>query len=383
MLFDPQEWQRYSRHIQLPQLGALGQTKLKQSHVLVVGAGGLGAPALLYLAAAGVGTISIVDGDSIEISNLQRQVLFQQQHLGQNKALIAKQQLHKLNPSIKIHAVAEHLTFNNAESLISTVDLVLDCTDNFAARYLLNDACLKKRKPWIFASIDQFSGQCALFTNQTLSDQLEQSDQLKHIALHRPACFRCLFPQAPSNSQDCNSAGVIGVLPGMLSLFQTNEALKYLTGLETPLANTLLIIDAINLDFKKIQLQNNTECPACLAADKPLSKLDDYLASCHNEPLEAFEILAEQIEQKMSQSSLLIDVRSNHERAAFHRGGIHIPLEQMEKTIKQLPAAEEFIVYCQSGSRSRQAVQLLLQHNRNAKSIKGGLTAWLKLNVEH
>ena len=187
--FSSHEWLRYTRHLQLPNFGVAGQSKLKASHVLVVGAGGLGSPVCLYLAAAGVGHITIVDGDHVDITNLQRQIIFTTADIGQSKSVCAKDRLLSLNPEINVNAIEDHLSVDNASTLIGAVDLVLDCTDNFSTRYLINDTCVALKKPWVFASIYQFSGQCALFTPNS-------------------ACFRCLFPEAPQNIDDCNKINV-------------------------------------------------------------------------------------------------------------------------------------------------------------------------------
>ena len=221
-LFSADEWLRYTRHIQLPQIGASGQSRLKHSRVLIVGAGGLGSPLALYLAAAGIGNITIVDGDTVEVTNLQRQILFSTNDIGQSKAAIAKAKLHALNPHIHVNAIEQHLSVDNVDGLIGESDLVVDCTDNFATRFLINDRCVQFKKPWVFASIFQFSGQCSLFTPQS-------------------ACFRCLFPEPPKDAPDCNAAGVVGVLPGLLGTIEANEAIKYLAGIETTLENQLLI----------------------------------------------------------------------------------------------------------------------------------------------
>ena len=233
--FTASEWLRYTRHIQLPQLGAEGQARLKQSHVLIVGCGGLGSPVSLYLAAAGVGHITLIDGDTVDITNLQRQILFGTEQVGENKAESGKQRLQDLNPDIDVSTVTSHLTPENAEDLITAADLVIDCTDNFSVRYLINDLCVENKKPWLFAAIHQFKGQCALF-------------------LPEEACFRCLFPEVSADVEDCNTAGVLGVLPGILGTFQATEAIQYLAGLPTPLKNNLLLVDALDFNFQKIKI---------------------------------------------------------------------------------------------------------------------------------
>ena len=233
--FNAHEWLRYTRHIQLPQVGAEGQSQLKNSTVLIVGLGGLGSPVSLYLAAAGVGHLILIDHDAVDISNLQRQIVFKEHQVDHNKAEAAAKALKELNSHIQISAITEGFTPDNAKHWIAQADLVLDCTDNFATRYLINDTCKQLGKSWVFASIHQFSGQCALFTPDG-------------------PCFRCLFPDYPHNVDDCNSAGVIGVLPGLLGCLQANETLKYLCSIESPLKGKLLLVDALQLQFHHIAL---------------------------------------------------------------------------------------------------------------------------------
>ncbi len=362
--FSSDEWLRYTRHIQLPQIGPEGQTRLKQSTVLIVGCGGLGSPVALYLAAAGVGHIVLVDGDSVDVTNLQRQILFDTDAVGQSKSLVGKAKLNALNPEIKITAITDSLTLENAPSLIEQSDLILDCTDNFATRYLINDTCAKFKKPWVFASIHQFSGQCALFTPET-------------------ACFRCLFPDTPTEVPDCNAAGVLGVLPGMLGLFQANEAIKYLTGLATPLKNTLLLIEAIDLTFRKIKLSKANDCVIC-QTHKPPEQLQSYYQHiCQSESIDENQISPQQFESiKDDTDSLVLDVRTEAERAAFHIGGLHIPLSNVEENLEQLNKKKTIICYCQSGIRSLKACQLLQHLGFKSVSLNSGLSGLLKSRIK-
>ncbi len=358
--FNALEWQRYTRHIQLPQIGASGQTKLKASHALIVGCGGLGSPVSLYLAAAGVGTITLVDGDSVDLTNLQRQIVFSTEQVGQSKALSTKERLEALNDQINVKAITEHFTLANANELISQADLVLDCTDNFATRYLINDMCTTYKKPWVFASIHQFSGQCALFTPET-------------------ACFRCLFPESPSEIPDCNAAGVLGVLPGMLGLFQANEAIKYLVGLDTPLKNILLIIEALDLTFRKIKLSKSNECVVCQHHKKPIQLSEFYQFACASDNCDPCEISCEQFEElRVDKSYCLLDVRTDAERSAFHIGGQHIPLNELPDRLNELNIHQTIVCYCQSGIRSLKAANLLAENNFEVKSLHKGLAQWVK-----
>lgn len=359
--FSSNEWLRYTRHIQLPQIGPEGQTRLKQSTVLIIGCGGLGSPVALYLAAAGVGHIILVDGDSVDVTNLQRQILFDSQSVGQLKSTAGKNRLHALNPEIKITAITDSLTLDNAPSLIQQSDLILDCTDNFATRYLINDTCAKFKKPWVFASIHQFSGQCALFTPET-------------------ACFRCLFPDTPTEVPDCNAAGVLGILPGMLGLFQANEAIKYLTGLPTPLKNTLLLIEAIDLTFRKIKLSKANDCVVCQQKKSPEQLQSYYQVMCQSDSNDENQISPQQFESiKDKSNTLLLDVRTEAERTAFHIGGLHIPLSKLDQNLEQLDKSKTVVCYCQSGIRSLKACQQLQQHGFKSISLNSGLSGLLKL----
>ncbi len=364
--FSSAEWLRYTRHIQLPQVGAEGQVRLKQSRVLMVGAGGLGSPVAFYLAAAGVGHITIIDGDTIDLTNLQRQILFKTTQLGQSKAECARDTLLALNPDINVTAISEHFSPKQADELVAQVDLVLDCTDNFTTRYLINEVCVKQNKPWLFASIYQFSGQCALFV-PGYSDNA--------------ACFRCLFPEPPQGVADCNTAGVMGVLPGFLGCLQANEAIKYLVGLPCPLINTLMMVETLDLSFKKITLAKHQDCPVC---SKSASKGACAKVEFANTPDSHCEIgkpglsPEEFMLQRDSGKTLLLDVRSLEERSAFHIGGEHIPLDQLPKALAELDSDKHILCYCQSGARSAKAVTLLKQHQFMAQHLDNGLVALLR-----
>lgn len=362
--FSASEWLRYTRHIQLPEVGAAGQLKLKQAHILVIGAGGLGSPVALYLAAAGVGHLTLVDGDVVDTSNLQRQIIFEHDQVGQSKTTAARARLLRLNPEICVDAVETFLTPDNAGELVATADLVVDCTDNFSARYLINDHCCARGKPWVFASIQKFFGQCALFAPGG-------------------ACFRCLFPETPANVEDCNSAGVIGVLPGLLGVLQANEAIKYLLGLPTPLQNNLLLVDALHLEFRSIQLTRSDDCAAC---NNPVNapELPRQTAPLCAADRGKHSVLspAEFRERFRAGDCVLLDVRGPAERQAFHIGGRHIPLDELPQRLAELEGAETVLCYCQSGVRSGKAVALLQQQGLTGISLDGGLLAWLRCSPE-
>lgn len=359
-LFQSQEWLRYLRHVQLPGFGATGQVKLKNAHVLMVGMGGLGAPVSLYLAAAGVGKFTIYDGDTVDITNLQRQVIFSEADVGKPKVEAAKKRLHALNSSIEIHTVAEHFSASVDIEALGTVDLVLDCTDNFPTRYLINDVCVQHKLPWVYASVHQYSGQCAFFSPGN-------------------ACFRCVFPEAPRNADDCNAAGVVGVLPGLLGLFQANEAIKYLAGQKVELNNTLMLIDAARLNMQKIKLKPDDNC--CCRKDSFALDAEnaDYVFECGAEGAHPLEISCSIFNhQRENNETLVLDVRSHEERQAFHIGGAHIPIDELESRIGELDSAASYLCYCQSGGRSLVAAEILVKSGKNAFSLGGGLGLWLK-----
>jgi adenylyltransferase/sulfurtransferase len=370
MDFTEAEWLRYTRHIQLPKFGSEGQTKLKKSHVLIIGMGGLGSPVGLYLAAAGVGQLTLIDGDTVELTNLQRQILFTTNDIGKTKTGSAKQRLLALNPEITIHTYEQHFCPELAKNINADFDLVIDCTDNFPTRYLINDYCRIKQLPWIYAGIHQFSGQCALF-------------------MHDQACFRCLFPQAPDQIEDCNSGGVIGVLPGLLGLFQANEAIRYLAGLSTPLANHLLLFDASSLSTQKMKLTKNQKC-ACHninpahnnnpdVANILTAHQHDYEFACASENNSTIEITPTQFNQTRAKDDVVVlDIREESERQAFHIGGKHIPLSRLSDSSAEFNADATYLCYCQSGMRSIKAADILTGQGYKAFSVTGGLSAWLK-----
>lgn len=396
-MFTEKEWLRYTRHLQLGQVGTQGQSKLKNSHILIVGCGGLGCPAALYLAAAGVGKITLVDSDVVDLTNLQRQVAFSEEQVGQHKAIALQERLQALNSDICIVAITDDLTIENADTLMLSVDLVLDCTDNFATRYVINDVCFNKRLPWIMASIAQFSGQCSLFVPDG-------------------ACFRCVFPESPQDVLNCSEGGVLGVLPGMLSMMQVNEALKYLIGLPTPLKNCLLLIDALDVTQHKITLTKNKTCVCC--SDKALSAgmlnsvcADHYVRECDAGDRSEYDISVVDFISLQQRAAVqdtggaqgegvqIIDVRSDAERQGFHLGGLHLPLTIIQNANAHNIVKDDVVfisegdcevditlrldlpcvVYCQSGKRSLEAVNLLRAMGLdNVKHLAGGVLAFLK-----
>jgi molybdopterin/thiamine biosynthesis adenylyltransferase/rhodanese-related sulfurtransferase len=350
-----EELNRYNRQIILPEIGLGGQVKLKQAKVLVVGAGGLGCPVLLYLCAAGVGNIGVVDGDMVDESNLQRQVLYCSDDIGKNKAGVAKGKLLKQNPHIHLTAHCMELTTQNAASLISDYDIVVDGSDNFPTRYLLNDACVYLNKPFVFGSIYKFQGQVSVFN-----------------FMGGPT-YRCLYSNPPGEdeSPNCSETGVIGTLPGIIGTLQANEVIKIITGAGETLSGKLLVFNSLNMHFDTYRFYP-------VAGNKDRSILDSYTSFC-NTP--AREISAEDLKLKTDTGERfqLIDVREPSENAADNIGGTLIPLRSLlsnaDKINKEIPV----ILYCQSGTRSKKGVELLMGNGfQNVVSLSGGLEKYRK-----
>lgn len=363
-IFSEQEWLRYTRHVQLPGFGAAGQLKLKKSRVLIVGLGGLGAPVAMYLAAAGVGNLTLMDSDNVDLTNLQRQVIYKVNDIGKPKVQASAAHLSSLNPEITITSIHEH--FSPSSRFTHDFDLVIDCSDNFSARYAVNDYCLRKRTPWIYASVHQHSGQCSVF----IPDQ---------------ACFRCLFPKAPDTFEDCNTAGVLGVLPGMLGLFQANEAITFLASGTSELANTLMLFNARELTLQKITLAKDPSC-VCAAISSTGDATDSNIDLSPTPPAaqcatthSALEISVEDfLRHQQNHSARIIDVRSSEEREAFHIGGEHITLATLLEHPEELDKSQPVIFYCQSGARSLKAAAALSALGHTCFNLQGGILNWLR-----
>ncbi len=372
------EISRYHRQIILPEIGIQGQLKLKSSRVLIVGAGGLGCPAALYLVAAGIGKITIVDFDKVDLSNLHRQVLYQQNDLNLNKAKQAAEHLSALNSDIEIESVSEKLDVQNISNLVIQSDVILDCSDNFETRYLLNDASVIAQKPLVHASISKFEGQASVF-----------------YAPHS-ACYRCLFPEPPpvTLAPNCAQAGVLGVLPGILGVVQATEALKLILNIGEPLTNKLWMFNALNLKTQLFDLPKDINCAVCSKNASILTVQDSYqciqktYASCkiNSEILNAPDnlILAQGFAELIKNNSEvgILDVRNHDEIEQFGliNGALNIPLPQLQsEALEQMPPEKQWVVYCQSGIRSAQAcLQLQNLGFLNVKQLQGGYFAWLK-----
>ncbi len=368
--FSRDELRRYSRHLLLPEVGIAGQKKLRRSKVLLVGAGGLGAPAALYLAAAGVGEIGLVDFDAVDLSNLQRQVLYTTPDVGRPKLEAAKARLEALNPGVSVRVHPERLTSDNAIEVLRPYDIVLDGTDNFPTRYLLNDAAVLLGKPDVYGSIYRFEGQVSVFD-----------------ARHGP-CYRCLYPEPPPADlvPSCAEAGVLGVLPGLVGVLQATEAVKLLLGQGTSLVGRLLLFDALELSFRELKLRKNPHCVLC-SAEATQKGLIDYPAFCGVPPAGAEsgdasvpsvepEALAKEL--RSDDPPLLIDVREPEEWAIAHLPeAVLIPRRELPERVDEVTRARALVLYCTSGSRSAHAARLLLDLGfTQVRNLKGGIHAW-------
>lgn len=370
----PKEIERYSRHLVIPEVGIEGQEKLKSASVLIIGAGGLGSPAGMYLAAAGVGKIGIVDFDVVSYSNLQRQVMYSTNDVGQPKAELAKQRMLGINPNIEIDIYNLKLTRDNTLEIIKDYDIVSDGTDNFATRYLINDACVLLGKPFVSASIFRFEGQVSFFNPKT------------------GPCYRCLYPQPP-NAEDapsCEEGGVLGVLPGIIGSIQANEVIKYIIGKGELLQGRLFLLDALKMKTREVRFEKNSGCPAC-GENPVITELIDYEEFCNNNDNKniknnmsdnVYDITVEEFKEKSDKGEkfFLLDVRQQFESDIASIGGHLIPLNDLPQRLDELPEDrnEEIIVYCRTGSRSYHAAEFLRENAgyTNVKNLIGGIYAW-------
>ena len=363
-----EELLRYGRHLLLPEVAIDGQRTLKAARVLIVGAGGLGSPAALYLAAAGVGTLGLVDFDIVEITNLQRQLLHGTRDVGRLKLDSARDRLHDTNPNVKLELHATRLTSGNALTIIRDYDLVLDGTDNFATRYLVNDACVLLGKPNVYGSIFRFDGQASVFA-----------------AADGP-CYRCIYPEPPPPGlvPSCAEGGVLGVLPGLVGTLQATEAIKLILGIGTPLIGRLLLVNALDAEFRSVRVRRNPLCPAC--GTRELRELADYEQFCAASGGEAAGLdSVPQIEPRelairraSGEAIQLIDVREPHEwEIGRIEGAQLIPLHRLGGAIRELDANTATAVYCKGGTRSALAVRDLQNAGfRSVWSVSGGILRW-------
>ena len=364
---------RYSRHLLIPEIGLEGQRRLKAAAVLVIGTGGLGSPVALYLAAAGVGNIGLVDFDVVDVSNLQRQVIHGTSSLGELKVESAQNRMVDLNPNIKVTIYNEAFTSANAIRIAQDYDVIIDGTDNFPSRYLSNDVCVLLGKPNVYGSIFRFEGQVSVFD-----------------ARNGP-CYRCLFPEPPPPGMvpSCAEGGVLGVLPGTIGTIQATEALKLILGIGEPLIGRLLLYNALDMSFDFVKLRKNPNCKIC-GENPEVTELIDYDAFCgvpgrHLEEGSAGEDwditpsdLAQQL--KVGKSIRLIDVREPHELEISHLEGAElIPLGQLAAHLSELDSTQNIVLICKSGSRSARALEILTRAGfRKVKNLKGGINAWAR-----
>jgi adenylyltransferase/sulfurtransferase len=362
------ERERYSRHLLLPEIGEAGQQRLKAARVLVVGAGGLGSPASLYLAAAGIGTLGVVDHDRVDLSNLQRQVLFDGASIGAGKALAAQARLRALNGEINVVAHPFELRADNALDLLQQYDCIVDGSDRLSTRYLVNDACVLLRRPLVSAAIHRFEGQAMTYLPE------------------QGPCYRCLFPASTAaEAPSCAEAGVLGVLPGVLGALQATEAIKVLLGIGAPLVGRLMTFDALAMAWHEFRFQRRADCGVCGPA-ATIKTLSDSEATCRAQSAGQWPRLKpHELQQLIDQRAhthatplLLVDVREGHEYAAGHlTGSINIPLSELAHRLAELPAASAVVFMCRSGGRSRAACELAARGGvEDVGDLEGGLTAW-------
>jgi molybdopterin/thiamine biosynthesis adenylyltransferase/rhodanese-related sulfurtransferase len=362
------EIQRYSRHLIMPEVGMEGQLKIKNARVLCIGAGGLGSPLALYLAAAGVGTLGIVDFDVVDYTNLQRQIIHSTADVGHKKLDSAAEKLQAMNPFIHVQKFDTRLSSDNALEIFEGFDIIADGTDNFPTRYLVNDACVLSGKPNVYASIFRFEGQASIF------------------ATENGPCYRCLYPEPPPPGlvPSCAEGGVLGILPGLLGVIQATEVIKLILGSGDPLIGRLLLVDALGMTFRQLKLRKNPDCPVC-GTHPSLTKLIDYEQFCGIRGEEAevaadtSDIQVEELKRRLDAGDdiFVLDVREPHEYQICNIGGQLIPLGDLPKRLSELDSSREIVAHCRSGVRSGKAVDLLRQAGfKKVRNLAGGILAW-------
>ena len=371
MELNSDELRRYSRHLSLPEVGLEGQRKIRAASVLCIGAGGLGSPVAMYLAAAGIGKLGILDFDVVDLSNLQRQILHGSPDVGRAKTQSAAEALHRLNPHVQVVLHETRLTSENALEIMRPYDIVVDGTDNFPTRYLANDACVLLRKPNVYGSIFRFEGQASLFA--------------PHLG---GPCYRCLYPEPPppGTVPSCAEGGVLGVLPGVIGVIQATETLKLLLGKGTSLLNRLLLFNALDMEFRELKLRRDPQCPIC--GDHPtVTELIDYQAFCGSAPPSAAsavhpdEVTVQELKRALDDPQLgiqVLDVREPDEyRIARINGTRLLPLSTLPQRFSELDPKQAYYIHCKAGGRSLKALQFLREQGfQHLKSVKGGITAW-------
>jgi sulfur-carrier protein adenylyltransferase/sulfurtransferase len=359
---------RYSRHLIMPEVGMAGQQKLKAARVLCIGAGGLGSPLALYLAAAGVGTLGLVDFDVVDLTNLQRQIIHTVDDVGRPKLDSAAEKLAAINPLVNVRKFETKLTSANALDIFREFDVIADGTDNFPTRYLVNDACVLTGKPNVYASIFRFEGQASVF------------------ATEQGPCYRCLYPEPPPPGlvPSCAEGGVLGILPGLLGVIQATEVIKLILGSGESLIGRLLLVDALGMRFRELRLRKNPDCPAC-GANPTIRELIDYQQFCgirgEEAPVTAGvpEIQPAELKARLDGGDdiFILDVREPHEYQICNLGGYLIPLGDLPARMNELDSSREIVAHCRSGVRSAKAVTLLRQAGfGKVKNLAGGILAW-------
>ena len=363
------EVKRYSRHLIMPEVGMTGQKKLKKASVLCVGAGGLGSPLALYLTAAGVGRIGIVDFDVVDFSNLQRQILHTTDDVGRPKLDSAADKLKALNPNVNVELHETRLTSENALQLFEKYDIVVDGTDNFPTRYLVNDACVLTGKPNVYGSIFRFEGQASIFAS---------SDG---------PCYRCLYPEPPPPGlvPSCAEGGVLGILPGLVGLVQATEVIKLILEKGTTLVGRLLLFDALGMKFRELKLKKDPQCPVC-GENATIKALIDYEEFCgigsevEESPTGIDEVTAKELKEELDQGQdpYILDVRNPVEYEISRIEGSHlIPLDQLLNRLNELDSARDIVAHCRTGARSAKAIEMLQEAGfRKLRNLKGGVLAW-------
>ncbi|HWX53761.1 MAG TPA: molybdopterin-synthase adenylyltransferase MoeB [Verrucomicrobiae bacterium] len=362
---------RYSRHLIMPEVGMEGQQKLKAARVLCIGTGGLGSPLALYLAAAGVGTLGLVDFDVVDFTNLQRQIIHHTSDVGRPKLQSAQEKIAAINPFVKVVPFETRLTSDNALKIFAGFDIIVDGTDNFPTRFLVNDACVFTGKPNVYGSIFRFEGQASVF------------------AAKDGPCYRCLYPEPPPPGlvPSCAEGGVLGILPGLVGLIQATEAIKLILGAGQPLIGRLLLVDALGMKFRELKLRKNPDCVVC-GTHPTVTKLIDYEEFCglrgQEKPVTTGgvpEISVEELKQRLDakEDLFILDVREPHEYKICHLNGHLIPLNDLPKRVHELDSNKdkEMVVHCRSGGRSAKAVAFLQQAGfTKARNLVGGVLAW-------
>ncbi len=360
---------RYSRHLIMPEVGMEGQQKLKAARVLCIGTGGLGSPLALYLAAAGVGTLGLVDFDVVDFTNLQRQVIHFTSDVGKPKLESAKQKIAAMNPFVNVKAFETRLTSENALELFADFDIIVDGTDNFPTRFLVNDACVFTGKPNVYGSIFRFEGQASVF------------------AAKDGPCYRCLYPEPPPPGlvPSCAEGGVLGILPGLVGLIQATEAIKLILGTGDPLIGRLLLVDALGMKFRELKLRKNPDCVVC-GSNPTVTKLIDYEEFCglrgQEKPVNQSgvpEISVEELKRRLDakEDFVLVDVREPHEYKICNLNGNLIPLGEIPRRVNELDPAKEIVIHCHHGGRSARAVAFLRQAGfSKVSNLAGGIHAW-------